>query len=608
MSGFFLTEARTLHFNVGSLLHFVKKDKATSWAVGACVTQLVRQDEESLWAPALDLASGLTLALYGRIRLKPSEWEAAKELPLNGGLAARHLLNRWRNGGEKALLDAYNGAAIIFLWEPAKHQLHLWTDRAGIVPVYQPNKGDFALCSHPDVLADWLNAQGNPPQLDKESLAELLSTGAVSPPYSFYKEIHLLAASSHFVWEFNQDSRMIRLSSESIYWTPPAIDRHLSLEDATTGIAAALRAACNRQTPGKTALLLSGGADSRGLLFAHNNPSSIQCLTFCDSENSEVARAKEIAAIAKAPHEILFRDPEHYGLGALHTVRVTGGMGSIKDAHFQGFQADFESHAPSSLITGCYADYLLKGLALNRQPYRFMGRTLPLERPAVYDADFYQPHYPLPDDWEHVISHRRDERFGVNAAQRYAKDIREIEDLRVRPLAREADAIGRLFLQATQSWDPIFADNDLLEFYGRLSPDLKINSRAFAPAILSLLPKVAQAIPNNNDGRLRLNAPPWQQLSVGVINLIRSAIMRRIKNTPEQLASWYSWPNFSYYIEHSEVLNQMLATWSSTEKDIFQPILGFDPSTRTRSQWKTNPDLFLRVITLKIWLDLRGYN
>jgi asparagine synthase (glutamine-hydrolysing) len=607
MSGFFLAEAGAQHFDVERRFHFVQRDHDLPWKVGQCSSWLIRQDEENLWSPAYDHSGEFSLAIYGRIRLEPAQWSAAESLPLKGGLAARHLLDCWLKGGETSLLEGYNGAAVIILWDAANRHLHLWTDRAGVVPVYTPDENGFALSSHPDVLADWLTHQGRPPELDLESLAEILSTGGVSPPYCFYKAIRLLDAASHFVWEFSQVGQRLRLCSQTNYWSPPAIDHQLGLEEATAGIAAALRAACQRQTPGKTALLLSGGADSRGLLFAHTDPASIQCLTFCDSENPEVARAREVATVAGAPHEILFRDPEHYGLGALHTVRVTGGMGSIKDAHFQGFQKNFEAHAPSSLVTGCYADYLLKGLALNRQPYQLMGRALPLEKPAAYNADFYQPHYPLPAKWEGVVTRRRDERFGLDAALRYARNPRDIEDLRVRPLTREADAVGRLFLLGTQSWDPIFVDKDLLDFYGRLSPALKINSRAFAPAVLRLLPKSAHAIPNNNEGQLPLGTPPWLQLSAGAAGLIRSAMLRRIKKTPEQLASWCSWPNFAYYLAHSEVLGQMTTTWSSAEKDIFGKILGFDPSERPRARWIPETSLFLRLLTLKLWLGLRGY-
>lgn len=605
MSGFLITHAASVAFEASAYLSFSPADRPLPWPRPQLATCLVRQDDPALWGPAQTTDGQHSLLLFGRPRLTASEWEAAKALPYLGGLAARHLLHHWLNGGDQALENALNGAAIALLHSSVQQRLQLWTDRGGAVPVYRPAQGPFALCSHPDTLADWLAAQGQACSPDLDSYAEQLSTGVVSPPYSLYREIGLLPAASRLSWTLTPDAPP-QLVEEATYWTPPAVDHALTAKTAAAGIAEALRSASRRRPPGKTVLLLSGGADSRALLFAMEDPASTACLTFCDQINPEVERAREIAAVAGSPHQILFRDPDHYAHGARETIRITAGMGCIKDAHFHGFQSQLAAQEGSSLVTGCYADYLLKGLALNRQPYRFLGRALPVDRLAAYDPDFYQPHSRLAASWQARVKQRRLQREGADAAQRYARDIREIEDLRVRPLTREADAMGRLYLLGSQNWDPVFADTDLLNFYGRLAPELKLNSRAFAAAVLDVVPDVARRIPNNNDGQFPLGTPKALQLAGGIWQLCRDAIRRRFRPTQgPQLASWCSWPNFAYYIAHSPEIAALWADWDATDRDLVTDLLGFAPDSRTLADWVPHTTLFLRVLTLKLWREGR---
>lgn len=585
---------------------YVQSDQSlpVNWSGVSAI--LVRPDEAHFWAPAFCPQRKVGLCIHGRIRLDPQQWAKAAELPLSGGLAARFLLDAWLSGGESALLSRYNGAGAVVIWEADSRQLHLWTDRLGVVPIYQPERTvtPWAIASHPDVLADWLSTQGVSPQLDMTSLAESLSTGAVSPPFCFYQEIRLLEPARHYVWKVT--GNQVHSVQPVAYWQPAEIDQAMQDGAAVEGMAEAFKRACSRKPPGKTVLLLSGGADSRGLLFAHQNPSEIQCLTFCDSENSEVARAKEVARLAGASHEIMFRDPEHYARGAEQTVRITGGMGSIKDAHFAGFQSTLESHQPSSLVTGCYADYLYKGLAFNRVAYHFLGRELPLEKQGPYHPDFYQPHRQLSADFTEAITARNRERFGFDAASQYQRSPERIADLRVRPLTREADSVGRLYLLATQPWDPVLVDNELLEFYGRLSPAMKINSRVFAPAVVSLIPEAGKNIPNNNPGQFPLGLPLWQQWLAGVGWLIKQALLGKIFPEKARLATSCSWPNFSYLISSSQLLPEMWSSWTNEQTDILSKLLGKQAIEPNLDKWSGDADLFLRLLTIKIWLQHRN--
>lgn len=605
MSGFLLSN-RISDPGLVAKLGFVHADQSFPLEWPGLSAGLIRADEADFWAPAFCTERKVGLFIHGRIRLSPQQWLESAALPLSGGLAARFLLDAWLTGGDSALQSRFNGAGVVVLWAMQSQHLHLWTDRLGVVPIYQPASTvtPWAISSHPDLLSDWLRTQGITTQLDMTSLAESLSTGAVSPPFSFYQEIRLLQPARHYVWKFAGGHVTPR--PPEAYWQPAEIDRTLQEESAAEGMAEAFRRACSRKPPGKTVLLLSGGADSRGLLFAHENPSDIQCLTFCDSENSEVARAREVAQLAGAKHEIMFRDPEHYARGAEQTVRISGGMGSIKDAHFAGFQNTLENHRASSLVTGCYADYLYKGLAFNRTSYRFLGRELPLEKQGVYHPDFYQPHRHLNDEFNAATLARNNERFGADAALRYQHNPELIADLRVRPLTREADSVGRLYLLATQPWDPVMVDNDLLEFYGRLSPAMKINSRIFGPAVVKLLPPAGRNIPNNNPGQFALGLPLWRQWLAGAAWLIKNTLHRKLFPAQSQLSTASSWPNFSHFIANSQIVPQLWANWSDEQIDLLAQILGHNPAQKQLAAWATDPDLFLRLLTLKLWLQQRN--
>ena len=606
MSGFFLSN-RLIALDLSERFKYVQSDQDFPIDWPGLSTSVVRSDEKYLWSPAFCAARKVGLLIHGRIRLSSAEWAKAETLPLQGGLAAKFLLDAWLSGGEQALVSRHNGAGAIVLWEIDSQELHIWTDKLGVVPIYHPHESvsPWAISSHPDVLADWLTIEGSPPKLDFTSMAESLSIGAVTPPFSFYQEIRLLEPARHYRWAI-KDAKVVSKQTE-IYWRPASIDPQLHGNSAADAMANAFRKACSRKPPGKAVLLLSGGADSRGLLFAHETPSEIQCLTFCDSENSEVARAKEIASLAKAPHQILFRDPEHYIRGAEHTVRITGGMGSIKDAHFAGFQESLGAINASSLITGCYADYLYKGLAFNRISYRLFGRELPLEKLGPYHPDFYQPHRKISPAFITAITSRRQERLGHNAQDCYEQSPETIADLRVRPLNREADSVGRLYLHATQPWDPIMVDNDLLEFYGRLTPEMKINSRVFGLAVRKLLPKNGKNIPNNNPGQFVLGRPLWQQWIAGSAWLLKNAVQNKFSHQKASLSTSCSWPNFRYLIANSQKIPEIWNNWPSGQKDILAQILGENPAQKNLSEWSYDADLFLRMLTLKLWLQQRKF-
>ncbi|CAG1010657.1 hypothetical protein BURK2_04080 [Burkholderiales bacterium] len=607
MSGFILVPDAVLPPRWGEALCFAPQARAQAIELGAWKGYSIALGAGAHGSPAVDSVSGTQVLLVGRIYPEGAAWRRAHALGSPRGCLSNWLLERWQNDPEH-FPDLLNGPAIALVWEARSSTLHVYTDRMGIFPVYANDSGPLRLASHPDVLADVLASEGRPCELDMNSLAECLATGSGVPPYTYHRGIGQLEAASHYRFAgFGPRPAM----SRRVSWTPaPPPETPPPISDLAEEFAAALREAASRRDPeniGSPGLLLSGGADSRALLFSVAEPAAIKTFTFCDQTNPEARTAASLAAIAGSEHHTLLREPEHYGRGAAQTVRVTAGMWSIKDAHFCGFLPELSRPDLGNLMTGCYTDYLYKGLAYNRQAQRFFGKNLPLDDLGHFDPEFYQPHFHLAPKWDSAVQERLLERFPDAMRQTYTRHPEELEDLRLRPLSREADAMGRLFLLRTIPWDPIMADFALLPFYRRFRPEQKLNARAFRQAVLRLLPEAARRIPNNNDG-----APLGASESARKLRYIAQMSLRKLARLTgwqpaRHLATAGSWPDFAYYVAHSAVLQELWSAPSPGLRDLFAELLGQNPWRRPLADWAhESSDFILRLITLRIWLEQRG--
>jgi hypothetical protein len=68
-------------------------------------------------------------------------------------------------------------------------------------------------------------------------------------------------------------------------------------------------------------------------------------------------------------------------------------MGSAAEGHFAGFGDRWLEYLDRPLMSGCYADYLLKGLALNRGYRMLLKWHLPQRTPIEYTTEFFHTSY-----------------------------------------------------------------------------------------------------------------------------------------------------------------------------------------------------------------------
>jgi asparagine synthase (glutamine-hydrolysing) len=606
LSGLYLTTQTTDDLApVARGLAFTRTTESTSCCEDILAGVVTRVDRLDYWGPAQDQASGVRVFLGGRVALDASTWAAAADLPFDGGTTAKAILSAWLERSER-IADWLNGAFAVAILDSRGRRLHLFTDRMGSYPVYQATLGPLRLCSHPDVLADALTRAGSQPSLDLKTLAELLATGRSVHPYTYYREIRQLDAGTHYLWRLDHPEQE---PTRREYWYPAYRDRHPPRRyqpELVEELATAWRQAVRLRTHvffGKPGVLLSGGADSRGMLFALEDRTHAACITFYDEPNPELATARRLASAAGAEHQAWQRDPEFYGASAAETVRISGGMWSLAHGHPTGFLHRLDGLGLGTLMTGCCADWMFKGLSFNRQAPGILRWKLPVTRLARFAHEHYVPHYSLRAPWQAAIVQRLDSQVEGIHTTHYRDTALLVEERRLRPTARTIATAFRLILLRCTPWDWVFADNSILRVYGRMSIESKLTGLVFRRAVARLCGSRAAAIRNTNNAT-RLDEGPLEWFTAGLRRKTRRAFGLDYSTTIG-VAGQGSWINHRWYVANSPVLRDLWSAPSSSERDLFTGYLGYDPWTLTMWQWSEKEPLFYQLLTARLWLNQR---
>jgi asparagine synthase (glutamine-hydrolysing) len=610
MSGLLIGREPDLHRDWAEKLSFTANTRSTPLDWGALNGTITRVDDLTLWGPASDPLSGIGVALGGRVAFDEAFWQQAESLPYEGGLACRLILEKWLSSPEQ-ITDYLNGAFCVLIHDPRNHQTHLFTDRLGAYPIYIDTSSKHRICSHPDVLADWAAKAGDAKALDFTSMAEQLSFGTSSQPYSYYQGIEQLDPACHY--RFSDDKTDYSVTT---YWQPELANcsNRVYSDTLEDEIAEAITNAVRRRThrySEKVGVFLSGGIDSRALLFGANSPDKIHAITFCDVKNMESRIAVQIAEACGARHSTLYRDPEHYGNGAEECVRVSGGMWSIKDAHYIGFYPWLEEQHFGTLLSGCYADYLLKGLGLNKRQRRLFGIGIPLYELGSYNKQFYSRVYELgSEQWQQQVMQRHQIRFPNEITDCYQENPYLVEDRRIRPLCREVDAMSRLYLMRTLPWDTVLADNEIADLFIRMPVSAKLNSKAFSQAVVKIARPQARHIPNSN-----VNAPLDASETQIIIRSLGTTVAKKLKEVQRRvfsrlqkasIATRYSWPNFPVYLQNSPVIKSLWEPRYQETTHILTELIGQNPWQRDFSKLDSvKGEQFMRMFSMKLWLDQR---
>lgn len=611
MSGIYLSTGDIQHAKkAGSALAFTNDTSIHIGNDGGLIWAVTRVDSMSLWGPAHDELSGITILLGGRVSFDEEDWQEAEKTPYTGGLACRRLLDVWikRRG---SFTNELNGAFLVVVIDTRERLVHIFTDRLGVYPIYQANSSVFSVCSHPDVLADDLKCKGITCDIDWTTIAECIGTASSVQPYTYYQKITQLEPATQYIREISTEVKPVECAP---FWEPAYMHGTPSenTEDLAEDLATALKNAVYRRTLprlGKAAVMLSGGADSRAVLYSAYDPSKMTCFTLFDEPNKELATAAELARVAGSLHVPLQRNLEYYGNSAEESVCISGGLWSIEDSHYHGYLESFKNQNIDAVLTGCYADYMFKGLLLNRKHRKLFGKNLPLFDLAGFDYNFYQHHTKLRDQWQVKVNERLNDRFDSKLTADYKSNCLEVENLRLRPLIREPDAMGRLVLWRTLPWDHVLSDAEVLNVYGRIHYSLKLNGAVFGKAIGKLMGKKAGKILNSNFGT-PVDASEYEKTAWFLLGVLKRKANRLVSSDKNQdaLATSGSWPNWLYLITNSQSIRKLWASPTPEERNLFSGILGYDLWDISIEDWAIKDHLlFSRLITIRTWLRQRNF-
>src|SRR4030095_12190034 len=117
-------------------------------------------------------------------------------------------------------------------------------------------------------------------------------------------------------------------------------------------------------------------------------------------------------------------------------VRISGGMGTFANNHFLGVLQRLQDQGAQNLLTGCYCDYLFKGLPLNRVSHWLTGR----EQLGPFRHQFYFGHRLRPTPLAKEVRERVESRVPSEyQGQDSPWKVFQVEARRTFPLCYEGD-------------------------------------------------------------------------------------------------------------------------------------------------------------------------
>jgi asparagine synthase (glutamine-hydrolysing) len=540
------------------------------------------------WRPVDDPNTDVALYILGRPVIEALDW---KQYEGSSSTITKVLLERYKASHSVASFAAsLNGAYTILIISRAQKTVHLILDRSGMFPVFVNEATDVQkvqLATQPAILASALNHVS----LDRVSVAEFLRHGKVHSPNTYHNEIKTLPEATCHSWDFE---------TNHYQWcdyrgTVP--DLFTKVEDGIESIAASIAAATRRRTHaayGKQAVLLSGGADSRAILC--NADVAPDAITLYNDHNTETRVAAQIADACNTRHHMIRRDFDYYLKCLNQSIAASGGMSGFTNEHCLPIRDNPIVQSYDQLLSGCYFDYFFKGICLNLEPIRILGRSSPLSKIAPYESIYYGGvDFPFEASYCAEVTLREEQRFAD------FRDLNDLECRRVLPLHSEHDGIMRLSLQRFFDWDLVAADTAVLDSFHRMPAAWKVNGYRFEQAIRRILPKSVIDIPHANKG-VSLGRHPQLYLAYSGFRKLGKTLCRQ--RAGSGLAGEGSWIDLNTYFRQSELVHDLWNSIGREEREILSGILGYDPWAFSLTHTLSQPDgsiLFTRLLTFCVW-------
>ena len=281
----------------------------------------------------------------------------------------RAVLAACQNAGDDgAFFASLNGSFLIVLYCPETRRLVIGNDRFASLAFYYSVDGarlDASLSAK--ALFDRRQRAGTA-KPDPDALFEFVYFRRLFGENTFDPGVRYLRSASFLTVGPDATSPAITTYWRPDYGAPRPSDRELP-DRLATRLRHAVRIATSDQP--RTALLLSGGLDSRAILAAADAP--LPCITTALEPNNEVAVAAAVAAAAGASHRFIPRPAALYDDVLDDITALTGSMQIYGEAQFMGYGAAVGPDVESLLI-GLGFDIFFGGLYLPKDPVMLFGR------------------------------------------------------------------------------------------------------------------------------------------------------------------------------------------------------------------------------------------
>ncbi len=550
--------------------------------------------DDTIWAPYVPQQGPLVVAVAGRIAVPDADLDKARAMPDPGGLVCKAIHRLVTESGPHAV-RSLGGNYVLFLWNTREKCLTVFTDCTGVFPAYATQTGPFhVLGSHPDSLAE---ATDNQHILDEVSLAEFLITGTVSPPFTYYTNIRAVGRAMMLIFDSDHQQTSTLRTTECylpLSFRGSTLDKEDDVAEEFAEVFRTSVALRSRPILGRCAVALSGGLDSRAVLSSLHPDADAFAFTCYDAPNLELRTAQHIAAALGVSFQKFQRPFEYYGSHAADGVRISGGMGSFANNHFLGVLPLLVDGGAKTFLTGCYCDYLFKGLPLNRRTDRLTGR----EELAPFDPEFYFSHVWPDTPLSTAVRARIHARYPESIRSSNDFDsILQLEAIRTFPLCYEGDNAQRLVPQRLTGWFPPVSHPALMDLYCRIPYPWKLNRSIFKKAVRILTGRHFHGIPDANTGA-SVEAPPWSIAAHSLLLYLK----RRLRLFKRGLATEGSWPNWRVYAARSATLRDLWARPAPGVEEISRRALGPRyPAAEFGQGSEAEMWLQIQILTLRLW-------
>ncbi|GAA5520520.1 hypothetical protein LQ318_02235 [Aliifodinibius salicampi] len=501
-----------------------------------------------------------------------------------------------------------NGFGNLLVYSKSERLIYIITSRMGFLPIYfgksTDDKDKRALGTHPDEIASFLGRN----KLDKLSIAEFISTSCIAAPHTYYENIKQLEPAS--IYTFDGDE----LIRKKVYWEPNLDHNDFAdSEESAKLIADFIKESVNKRISnnGKGLLLLSGGLDSRSVLFAPDNPSEmLEAVTFYNEPNTELRLASELANKADVKHHHLQREYDYYGKLAVDAIKLTGGMWNFGCFHTSGFNRELSELNHGILLSGMYFDTFFKGFAFDKENlHKKLTGKIYKRYPA---QDVYWDTKGADDlkrEWREAIHMRRVESYGYDKISRdelTPQILNKVKYSRIGNMARIRSGGMDIALYRSQYYDMVISDNKFSGVFSFLNPLDEVKAD-FMESIIKQLTNEPLSVADSN--QLNSEFVSNNYYLTAARNILRKRIRKisPVQNKSADIAMGSSWIDWYTYRQESELISQL---WKECEQDetaceAVEQIMDYNPFFLEPDYSSSKYD-FLNLLTVGLWLKY-GY-